>query len=53
VETVAAGEAAPNEVVAELLRGYWFHERVLRPALVRVAVEEATAGSSGTGGREG
>ena len=39
VETVPAGDAPPNTVVEELLRGYRFHDRVLRAALVRVAIE--------------
>lgn len=38
VETVEAGGAAAETVVDELLRGYWFHDRLLRPAMVRVAV---------------
>ena len=40
-ETVAAGDPAEGTVTAELRRGYLLHERVLRPAQVRVAVAEA------------
>lgn len=29
----------PNTVVEEMQRGYYFHDRVLRPALVRVSVD--------------
>jgi molecular chaperone GrpE (heat shock protein) len=39
VETVSSDNHDPNTVVGELQRGYWFRDRVLRPALVRVAVE--------------
>lgn len=38
VETVEAVGATADTVVDELLRGYWFHDRLLRPAMVRVAV---------------
>ena len=53
VETAEAGDVAPNTVVMELQRGYWFHDRVLRPALVRVAVDPTDQESSGEGGEEG
>ncbi len=38
VEAETAGDAPPNTVVAELLRGYWLGDRLLRPAAVRVRV---------------
>jgi molecular chaperone GrpE len=38
VETVEAEAGTIDTVVDELLRGYWFHDRLLRPAMVRVAV---------------
>ncbi len=41
-----------GQVMAELQRGYEFHGRVLRPALVKVAVALA-GGTAGTGGTEG
>jgi molecular chaperone GrpE len=43
--------SAPT-VVAELQRGYWLHDRLLRPAMVRVAVpaDGAGNGSPGEGG---
>lgn len=53
VETVSAGDAPPNTVVDELQRGYWFHDRVLRPALVRVAIEAEGGVPSDGSGEEG
>lgn len=41
--------AAPT-VVAELQRGYWLHDRLLRPAMVRVAVPAESAGDESPGG---
>ena len=37
-EAVAPGDPAEGTVTAELRRGYMLHERVLRPAQVRVAI---------------
>ncbi len=42
-----------GQVVAELQRGYELHGRVLRPALVKVAVAPAGAADEGTKGIEG
>ena len=42
-----------GQVVAELQRGYELHGRVLRPALVKVAVTPAGAADEGTKGIEG
>src|SRR5262245_45296548 len=39
VATDAASGTAPNTVTAVLQRGYFFHDRVLRAALVRVSVD--------------
>ena len=39
VATDAASGDAPNTVTAVLQRGYFFHDRVLRAALVRVSVD--------------
>lgn len=51
-EAVMSGEsdavAAPT-VVAELQRGYWLHDRLLRPAMVRVAVPAEGAGDDPPG----
>jgi molecular chaperone GrpE len=52
VETVEAGDAPGDTVVDELMRGYWFHDRLLRPAMVRVAVGAHESGSSDAGGEE-
>ena len=39
VATDTGSETAPNTVTAVLQRGYFFHDRVLRAALVRVSVD--------------
>lgn len=52
VETVEAGGQAADTVVDELRRGYWFHDRLLRPAMVRVAVGAHGNGSSDARGEE-
>jgi molecular chaperone GrpE len=39
VATDVASGSAPNTVTAVLQRGYFFHDRVLRAALVRVSVD--------------
>lgn len=44
VEAVEATDVPENTVIEELQRGYWFHDRVIRPALVRVAVAPAGPG---------
>jgi molecular chaperone GrpE len=44
-EAVATDADSPlpaNTVVEEMQRGFYFHDRVLRPALVRVSVEGGT-----------
>jgi molecular chaperone GrpE len=41
VERVESSEHADGTVLAELSAGYRFHERILRPAMVRVAVHPA------------
>lgn len=43
VATDTTSGAAPNTVTAVLQRGYFFHDRVLRAALVRVCVEGGAA----------
>lgn len=42
----------PNTVVEEIQRGYFLHERLLRPALVRVSVREGPVADD-SGPREG
>jgi molecular chaperone GrpE len=42
VEMVESGEAADNTVIDEYQRGYNFKGRLLRPAMVKVAVEPAS-----------
>jgi len=44
VERVESAEVADGTVVAELRRGYRLRDRVLRPAMVRVAVKPAKFG---------
>lgn len=41
IDRVETNEHAEGTVVAELQPGYTFHDRVLRPAMVRVAAEHA------------
>jgi molecular chaperone GrpE len=45
VERVETTDHNDQEVLAELQRGYTFRERLLRPALVRVAVAPAAPGA--------
>ena len=47
VETVEAGEHRDQEIVEELQRGYKLKQRLLRPAIVKVAVAPSRAGGSG------
>lgn len=42
VATDVGSPLPPNTCVEEMQRGYYFHDRVLRPALVRVSVEGGT-----------
>jgi len=46
-----ASAAVPNTVTEEFQRGYFFHDRVLRPAMVRVSVESYGDGVA-DGGKE-
>jgi molecular chaperone GrpE len=46
IEMVETTEYADGVVVGELQPGYIFHERVLRPAMVRIASEPASKASS-------
>jgi molecular chaperone GrpE len=53
VETVEAGEHRDQEIVEELQRGYKLRQRLLRPAIVKVAVApRAAATSTPSGGAE-
>ena len=52
VATEVTPEVPPNTVVLELQRGYFLHDRVLRPALVRVSVAPEDTGSFGDGQEE-
>ena len=51
VETVEAGEHRDQEIVEELQRGYKLKQRLLRPAIVKVAVA-SHAGAAGAGDGE-
>jgi len=46
-------EVAAPTVVAELRRGYRLHDRLLRPAMVKVAVPPEAASPAAAGGEEG
>ncbi len=50
VARVERGDVADQTIVEETLRGYLFHERVLRPAQVVVAVEPAVPSEPGEAG---
>jgi len=45
-----SGQHAPNTVVEELQRGYVFQKRLIRPSLVRVAVQPSEGGSDDEAG---
>jgi molecular chaperone GrpE len=47
IERVETTEEADGAVIEELQPGYMFHERVLRPAMVRVAAEPASKRAGG------
>jgi molecular chaperone GrpE len=49
VARVERGDVADQTIVEEMLRGYLFHDRVLRPAQVVVAVEPAPPPDPGEG----
>jgi molecular chaperone GrpE len=54
-EAVAREESAEHEVptvIAELQRGYWLNERLLRPAMVKVALPVDSRAESGAPGGE-
>jgi molecular chaperone GrpE len=57
VETVAAGRHRDQEIVEEFQRGYKLKQRLLRPAIVKVAVaaavENSAQGPQGAGQRDG
>jgi molecular chaperone GrpE len=42
----------PHTVTQEFARGYFLHDRVLRPAMVRVSVDPADGGALPDGGKE-
>jgi molecular chaperone GrpE len=46
VETVEAGEHRDHEIVEEMQRGYRLKKRLLRPAVVKVAVANAQSGNA-------
>ena len=50
IESVETTEQPEGFVLAELQHGYMFHDRVLRPAMVRVATEPASQSKSNTRG---
>lgn len=55
-DAVATDDSAaqpPQTVVEELRRGYWLHDRLLRPALVTVSVAPGGAPDASPAGEEG
>jgi molecular chaperone GrpE len=53
VETVEAGKHRDQEIVEELQRGYKLKQRLLRPAIVKVAVAGRSGGAPSSGGESG
>lgn len=49
IATVETSQYADNHVVDEIQRGYFFKQRLLRPAMVKVAKNESAAGGSAGG----
>ena len=49
IATVETNEYPDNHVVDEIQRGYFFKQRLLRPAMVKVAKNESAAGGSAGG----
>jgi len=47
IERVEKADQADGTVIGELQPGYVFHSRVLRPAMVRVAIEAKHTPASG------
>ena len=52
VATETNPDLPPNTVVEELQRGYLLHDRLLRPALVKVTVDSSDGERSETDGEE-
>ena len=52
VATESSGDVPPGTVTAELQRGWYFLDRVLRPALVRVRTEASGEAAPSSGGEE-
>lgn len=50
--TVATGEKPPGAVLEEMQRGFFLHDRLLRPAAVVVASAPAASGPTGEGSGE-
>jgi len=52
VATEQAPELPPHTVVEELQRGYLLHDRLLRPALVKVTLDPDAEGATAEGSEE-
>jgi len=46
VAQVESDSAKPNTIVEEFQKGYFLHERILRPAMVTVAIDKPAEGAS-------
>lgn len=53
VSKIESNEVAPNTVLEELQKGYFLNDRILRPAMVTVAMAQAQQESGLTGPEEG
>ena len=47
VATEETDEVAPNTILAELQKGYFLNERLIRPSFVKVAVRKGESGGNG------
>jgi len=47
VATEATDEVAPNTILAELQKGYFLNDRLIRPSFVKVAVRKGESGGNG------
>lgn len=53
VASEVSSDLPPNTVMAELQKGYVYHDRLLRPAFVKVAMAAPESGGSTTAGADG
>jgi len=52
VATEETDKVAPNTILAELQRGYFLNDRLIRPAMVKVSVRKSDPDAGPSGGAE-